>query len=73
MLVQIFVALAKHGDEVIVLGTGTNARLVEIQRDSFIWREDHRDWKVQTQTLELKIEWKEEKDGVSKETPIPDE
>jgi len=59
MLIQVFVAIAKKGDEVLVLGAGTNARLVGIQRDSFMMGEDHIDYESQTQTHELKIEWQE--------------
>lgn len=63
MNIQIFVAIAKHGEEVVLLGMGQNARLVEIQRDSFMWRPDHIDWEAQIQTHDLKVDWKEKKGG----------
>ncbi|MFA7521264.1 hypothetical protein [Shewanella sp.] len=76
MLVQIFVALGKHNDEVIVLGVGSNSRLVEIQKESFMAKEDHVDWESQTQTHQLEIAWKENKEAqnaISEEKTIPDE
>jgi len=59
MLVQIFVAIARHESEVVILGAGTSSRLVEIQRDSFMGRPDHVDWEAQVQTHNLSIDWKE--------------
>lgn len=70
---RIYIALAKHDDEIIVLGVGTNGKLVSIQRDSFMMKEEHVDWEAQTQTIDLEFEWKEDKkkDGVSKEKTAP--
>lgn len=61
MNIQIFVSLAKRGDEVVLLGIGTNSRLVETQRDSFIMRPDNIDYESQTQIHKLEVGWKVEK------------
>lgn len=74
MNIQIFLALAKHGDEVILLGVQSNSRLMEIIKDSFMMRADRCDWEVQTQTHELEIEWKEKevKNDIPKKASISD-
>jgi hypothetical protein len=72
MLIQIFVALAKHGEEASILGVGTNRRLVEIQKDSFIMREDHRiGYETKINTYNLNVGW-EENDDISKEKEVSD-
>ena len=70
MLVQVYVAIAQHEKEVVILGVGTNARMVEIQRDSFMGRPDHVDWEAQTQTHELNVEWKEAKNAVPEKKAV---
>ena len=61
MRIQLFVALAKHEKEIVLLGVKQNSRLTEILKESFMMRPNHIDWKAQTQTHELQIEWEEEK------------
>ena len=61
MRIQLFVALAKHEKEIVLLGVNQNSRLTEILKESFMMRPDHINWKAQTQTHELQIEWEEEK------------
>ena len=70
MLVQILVAIARHEKEVIVLAAGTNSRLVEIQKDSFMGRPDHVDWESQVQTHNLSIDWKEVKNATVPEKKV---
>jgi hypothetical protein len=59
MKIQIYIAIAKHEDEEVLLGVGTNRRLVEIQRDSFMGNELHLDWKAQTQIHDIDVIWEE--------------
>ena len=61
MRIQLFVALAKHEKEIVLLGVNQNSRLIEILKESFMMQPDHINWKAQTQTHELQIEWEEEK------------
>ena len=75
MRIQLFVALAKHEKEIVLLGVNQNSRLIEILKESFMMRPDHIDWKAQTQTHELQIEWKEEKknEAVPKEEAVSEQ
>ena len=59
MKIQIYIALAKNGDDIILLGAGQNSRLVEIIKDSFIMKPNNVEFEAQVQTHELIVNWEE--------------
>ena len=59
MLIQCFVAIVKHDDEEIVAGVGSNKRLVEIQRDSFLSKPEHIEWVGQIQEFRFETKFLE--------------
>lgn len=55
MLVSIFVAVAKHGDEEQVVGVGNDARSVSNQMDMFTCHPDRIDWVAQMQEFRFDV------------------
>ena len=55
MLVEVYVAICKSGEEEFIAGVGINRRMVEIQHDSFMSQPDHIAWKSQIQTLRIEV------------------
>ena len=60
MKIQVFIAVARRGEEEEVIAVGSNRRLVDIARDSFIWRPEHEDWEAQIQKHVVDAKFQEE-------------
>jgi hypothetical protein len=53
MRISLYVAIATRGDEELLCGAGTNRRLVEIQRDSYIMH--NIDWSCEIQEFAFDV------------------
>jgi hypothetical protein len=84
MKIQFFVAIARLGEEMVIIGAGTNRRLIDIQRDSFLSNESRQiGWEAKVNTYEFDIKFenennkpiqlKEDCDGIREKEEISDE